>query len=162
MEYKSYYISNTKNVLKKDINNYNFLNPSINDDLDVDDIHYNTSFSEIYSIGKKSIYELEDIFNIFKQNNLKTDIKVYNLQFKICILLNNIKKFINKYNIIYKDYHKLWLNEEFDFPKKIKIQINTNINSNNLEQNDRIKKMHELQTKHLNFKYNNSQIIKKS
>lgn len=54
IEYKSYYISNTKNILKKDINNDNFLNPSINDELDVEDIYYNTAFSEIHSIGKKA------------------------------------------------------------------------------------------------------------
>lgn len=54
IEYKSYYILNTKNILKKDINNDNFLNPSINDELDVEDIYYNTAFSEIHSIGKKT------------------------------------------------------------------------------------------------------------
>lgn len=156
MEYKSYYISNTKNILKKDINNDNFLNPSINDELYVEDIHYNTSFSEIHSVGKKTIYEIEDIFNIFKQNNLKTDIKVYNLQFKICVLLNNIKNFVNKYNILHKDHHKLWLSEEFDFPNNINIKNNKISTTNSLEQNDKIRKMHELQTNHLQCKYNNS------
>lgn len=48
------------------------------------------------------------IIQIFETNIKNTDILNYNLQIKICVLLNNVIKFVNKYNIPEEDIHLEW------------------------------------------------------
>ncbi|ORE01072.1 hypothetical protein BCV72DRAFT_310366 [Rhizopus microsporus var. microsporus] len=66
-----------------------------------------------------------------------TDIKYYNLQFKVACLLKNMWKMIDKYNIEAQPHHRLWYTDGFEFPKndrKIdimvtdKIQVDKNFN----------------------------------
>lgn len=92
-------------------------------------MNFNTDLIELHNIGNKCINNIESFFKILKdKNHIKnTDPKEYNLQLKICVLLYNIKIFVEKYNIKPKFHHKLWMQENFDFPI---IKVNDNIKNN--------------------------------
>ncbi|KAI9488012.1 hypothetical protein BDB00DRAFT_773316 [Zychaea mexicana] len=69
--------------------------------------------------------------NNFMFNNNESTIKVYrfkiyNVQIKLSLLLLNIQKFCQLYNIPNKPNHLLWVNENFDYPNPNR---NNNINS---------------------------------
>lgn len=156
IKFKQYIISNIKKKQKNNINDNNFIGPIVNDDLNTEEILYNTLFNNFHFKGNNTILQIEDLFQILKnKNNLKTDIKIYNLQLKICILLYNIYNFVDKYNIKSNNIHKAWFLDDFEFPKNNIIPVNT---INNLEQINPIKinsKMEELQTKFLELNKNN-------
>ncbi|KAI9488014.1 hypothetical protein BDB00DRAFT_734950, partial [Zychaea mexicana] len=44
------------------------------------------------------------------------NLKIYNVQIKLSLLLLNIQKFCQLYNIPNKPNHLLWVNENFDYP----------------------------------------------
>lgn len=154
-KYKQYFISNTKKKQKNNISNNNFISPFINDNLSTEDILYNTLFNNFHFKGNNTISQVEELFQIFKnKNNLRTDIKIYNLQLKICILLYNIYNFIDKYNIKSNNLHKSWIIDNFDFPKNNIIPIKS---VTDFEQINPIKinsKMEELQIKFLELNEN--------
>lgn len=133
--FKDIIIKNTKENIKKDISE-NIVTTIIDDDLISDDIYYNSNFNDFIKIGKNTINSIENMFLIFKNDNyIRTaDIKIYNLQLKIAILLYNIKIYTEKYNIQIKEIHKIWYEDEtFDFSndmKYISSLINTNNNAN--------------------------------
>src|SRR5690606_17157235 len=89
-----------------------------NEELDPSEERYNKMHS-----GKRS--EIESFFatlsNTMKKFGPNTqskcsDLKVYNLQYKLAILLLNVKKFVEKFNIPVMGHHKQWLDDKFDFP----------------------------------------------
>lgn len=133
--FKDTIIRNTKEKLKKDISE-NIVTTITDEDVISDDIYYNSNFNEYIKKGNHTINNIENMFLIFKNDNYirSADIKIYNLQFKIAILLYNIKIYTEKYNIPIKKIHKKWYEDEtFDFSNNIKYTnslINTNNNAN--------------------------------
>lgn len=150
LKFKNYLIKNTNKKSKNIINDNNFISSINNEDLDSENLQYNISFNEIHSISSKTIDSMEKTFNVFKNNKYKEKSEIYNLQLKTAFLLQNIKMFINKYNIKEKYHHTLWYNNNFDFPTtEFNNNLNIDIKINN--QKDKINKMMELQIKQLNF-----------
>ncbi|KAI8071097.1 uncharacterized protein B0P05DRAFT_619074 [Gilbertella persicaria] len=77
------------------INNSNFMFPirkKINEDLTDDEILYNETFGSFRNI------------------------KLYNIQLKLSLLLLNIQRFCSLYNIPLKPNHLLWANDNFNYP----------------------------------------------
>lgn len=89
----------------------------IDNNLETDDIHYNNDFYTFHNIGNKTMNNIENIFTLLKDKKhiRYSDIKDYQLQLKISILLYNIKTYTEKYNINIKDHHKYWMDLDFDF-----------------------------------------------
>ncbi|KAI7855742.1 hypothetical protein BDC45DRAFT_438856, partial [Circinella umbellata] len=86
--------------------------------------YYNKVFGSFRSIIENQFSELHHKYKRFSNNNsmLKADdIKYVNLQLKVAFLLKNIQKFSEKFNIIIQECHKLWINENFEFPNEKKI-----------------------------------------
>lgn len=53
-----------------------------------------------------------------------SDIKIFNLQFRVACILKNIKLFMEKFNIKEESHHMLWYADGFEFPsKKNKINV---------------------------------------
>jgi len=84
----------------------NFIYPirkQIGIDLNVEEIHYNNTFGSFKSIIKNQFFILGNKFTRFNNNHKATkmyDLKYYNLQLKVAILLKNIQKLVNDFNII--------------------------------------------------------------
>jgi hypothetical protein len=86
------------------------------------EISYNTKFGAFRS-GNESIYStLANKFDRFNNSNAALQVsklETYNLQFRICVLLYNIWKFVETFHIEAQPHHMLWYNDGFDFPTKI-------------------------------------------
>ncbi|KAI8091170.1 uncharacterized protein B0P05DRAFT_450095, partial [Gilbertella persicaria] len=108
--------------------------------LNVQEEHYNKVFGSFRSTVENQFKDLYNKFKRFSNNNsiLKTDdIKYINLQLKVSFLLKNIQNFSDKFNIIVQEQHKLWVNENFDFPSDIRlIDI---VYTNQMEQIEKLK-----------------------
>lgn len=81
-------------------------------------IEFNKMFGSYRSKIETIFADIGNKFNKFdntKTVTKTTNIKGFNLQFKVACLLINIKKFIEKYNIEINEHIKLWKNDEFDF-----------------------------------------------
>ncbi|KAI9327877.1 hypothetical protein BD770DRAFT_299731, partial [Pilaira anomala] len=104
-----------------------------NEDLNIEEKHFNDVFSSFRSAIENVFAELGNTFKRFSNNNstLKTDdYKCTNLQLKVAFLLRNIKLFTETFNIITQDNHKLWCEQDFEFPsdeKLIDIVLNNQI-----------------------------------
>ncbi|KAI7849443.1 hypothetical protein BDC45DRAFT_427087, partial [Circinella umbellata] len=104
------------------LENINFMFPirkNKNEELTDDEILYNETFGSFRSKIENYFGILGNKFKRFNNNerNCKiTDIKTYNIQLKLVLLLLNIKKFVDIYNIPIKPNHILWSNENFNYP----------------------------------------------
>lgn len=91
------------------------------------EIILNQKIGSFRSEMENQFQQLTSIFKRFTNNRSSlqlSDIKVYNLQFRIACLLKNIRFFMEKFNIEPDESHKLWYNDDFEFPSKTnKIQI---------------------------------------
>jgi hypothetical protein len=119
-----YMIENTN------LNAYNFLFPirkQINVDLNNNEIDYNLKFGGFRSKIEKIFADIGDNFKrLNNEKPIKTsDIKVFNIQYKIGCLLLNIKNFVELSNIEIQNEHQKWLHNDFDFPSS---SYNDNIN----------------------------------
>lgn len=153
IKFKQYFISNSKKKQKNNINDNNFISPFIKDNLSTEDILYNTLFNNFYFKGNNTISQIEDFFQIFKnKNSLKTDIKIYNLQLKICTLLHNVYTFVDKYNIKSNNLHKAWIIDNFDFPKNNILPIKPIIDFQQINPIKINNKMDEVQINFLDLK----------
>ncbi|KAG2202819.1 hypothetical protein INT46_006491 [Mucor plumbeus] len=131
----------------KDFSDKNFMYPirkENNKDLLIDEIHYNKKFGSFRSEIEDQFSVLGSKFSRFNNNTaamLITDIKYYNLQFRVACLLKNIWKMVEDYNIEIQPHHMLWYNNKFEFPKKEKMKklqkeiLNLNINNDEIEYN---------------------------
>lgn len=143
-------VSISKNITK---NNFSYpVRKLPGEDLTEAEIEYNEIFGSFRSKVEHKFGDLGKYFQRF--NNCRslpymTDIKVYNLQFKVACLLLNMKIFCEKHTIIPHNYHNLWLTEGFDFPKKEKpINYMLTNNSEIIAQRER---MQEIQQQLLNI-----------
>ncbi|KAI7858239.1 hypothetical protein BDC45DRAFT_411826, partial [Circinella umbellata] len=118
------------------LNDYNFFYPirkQPNENLNKQEKHFYDVFGSFRSSIENQFCELGKKFNRFSNNNptLKIDdYKYVNLQMKIAFLLKNIKIFTETFNIITQDHHKLWIENNFEFPsdnKLIDIVLNNKI-----------------------------------
>jgi Chromo (CHRromatin Organisation MOdifier) domain/DDE superfamily endonuclease len=139
--------------ITKCLNNDNFCYPMKKDNdenLNENEINFNKVFGSFRALIEHQFADIGRTFQRF--NNCKavpymTNIKYYNIQFKVACLLRNIKLFVEKYNIQHDIYYELWRNENFDFPtskKKVVYMLN-----NEQEQMEKINRIEELQDKFL-------------
>lgn len=152
-KYKEFLINNTKNKYNKDISN-NFITNIIDNNLETEDINYNNDFYIFHDISSKTLENIENIFNLLRdEKHMRySDIKDYQLQLKISILLYNIKVYSEKYNVSIKDHHKYWMNLDFDFinsGREIIVQRNLSNNVNKYIQKEVIQKKEIIRKKYL-------------
>jgi hypothetical protein len=104
------------------INNSNFMFPirkKINEDLTEDEILYNETFGSFRSKIEGCFGHLGNKFKRYNNNEGSckiTDIKLYNIQLKLSLLLLNIQRFCSLYSIPLKPNHLLWANDNFNYP----------------------------------------------
>ena len=146
----------------KDFSDKNFMYPirkENNKDLLIDEIHYNKKFGSFRSEIEDQFSVLGSKFSRFNNNTaamLITDIKYYNLQFRVACLLKNIWKMVEDYNIEIQPHHMLWYNNKFEFPKKeSKLDL---VFTNKIDTDINIKEMKKLQKEILNLNINNDEI----
>jgi hypothetical protein len=142
----------------KDISDKNFNPPIRKDDnvkLNIEELDYNKRFGSFRSEIENHFSLLASKFNRFNNNRAAlqiTDMKHYNLQFKVVCLLLNIWKMVKDYNIEVQPYHMLWYNDNFGFPKKEKkLDI---IFNNKVDADKNYNEMFDLQQKLLNLDLN--------
>ena len=108
----------------KDFSDKNFVYPirKENDiNLTVSELHYNFVFGSFRSDIENHFSVLASKFNRFNNNTAAlqiTDMKYYNLQFRLACLLKNIWKMVEDYKIEVQPHHMLWYNDNYEFPKK--------------------------------------------
>lgn len=127
----------------KEFSDKNFVYPirkENNKNLSASELQYNKRFGSFRSEIEDQFSVLASKFNRFNNNTSAmqiTDIKYYNLQFKVACLLKNMWKIVDKYNIEVQPHHMLCYTDGFEFPKndrKIdiivtdKIQVDKNFN----------------------------------
>ncbi|KAG2228452.1 hypothetical protein INT48_008651, partial [Thamnidium elegans] len=127
------YLNSIKYLIENtNLNIYNFIFPirkQINIDLNNNEIDYNLKFGGFRSKIEKIFADIGDNFKrLNNEKPIKTsDIKIFNIQYKIGCLLLNIKKFVQLSNMEIQNEHQKWLHNDFDFPSS---QFNNNINHN--------------------------------
>lgn len=148
------------------LNDNNFFYPIRKENgmkLNTQEEHYNKVFGSFRSLMENQFKDIHNKFKRFSNNNsiLKTDeIKYINLQLKVVFLLKNIQTFSEKFNIITQEHHKLWINDDFNFPSDSRlVDI---VYTNEMEQSEKLKEMDKLQKDLLNLHVediNNDMII---
>ena len=126
-----------------------------NVNLSIDELHYNKNFGSFRSEIEDQFSVLASKFNRFNNNTAAmqiTDIKYYNLQFRVACLLKNIWKMVEDQNIEVQPHHMLWYNDSFEFPKKESKLDLVFINKINTDIN--IKEMKKLQKEILELNIN--------
>lgn len=120
--------------------------------LNTQEEYYNKVFGSFRSLIENQFKDIYNKFKRFSNNNsiIKTDdIKYINLQLKVVFLLKNIQTFSEKFNIITQEHHKLWINDNFNFPSDSRlIDI---VYTNEMEQSEKLKEMDKLQKDLLNL-----------
>lgn len=119
-----------ENVLQEVLNKYNNVGLQINKsnfcfpikkeknvDLEEDEADFNTQLGSYRSTIESYFAKFSNTFKRFgnRANTRITKEKTYNIQIKLAILLYNIKHFVEMNNVEEKPYHRLWLEENFDF-----------------------------------------------
>lgn len=134
-----------------ELSDKNFIYPirkEIGIDLNAQEVHFNKVFGKYRNTVENQFRELTKTFKRFSKNNsiIKTnDYKYINLQLKTALLLRNIKRFSEKFNIITQPHHKLWENSHFEYPSEKKlIDI---VFSNEMETMNKIAEIEALQNK---------------
>jgi hypothetical protein len=143
---------------KLNLNDKNFFYPIRKEsgiELSKQDEHYNKVFGSFRSIVENQFKDFYNKFKRFSNNDsiLKTDdIKYINLQLKVVFLLKDIQLFQDKFSIITQDHHKLWIEDNFDFPNDNKlIDI---VYTNQMEQIKKLKDLDIIQKKLLDMDIN--------
>lgn len=163
------FIKQFENLCKNkniNLNDKNFFYPIRKENgiaLNKQEEHYNKVFGSFRSLVENQFKDLYNKFRRFSNNNsiLKTDdIKYINLQLKVVFLLKNIQNFTEKFNIIVHEQHKIWINDNFDFPSDMRlIDI---VYTNQMEQMEKLKEINKLQNDFINLDIdveNNNMII---
>jgi hypothetical protein len=149
-----------KNIELNDNNLFYPIRKEPDQDLNIQEKHFNDVFGSFRSAIENQFCELHNKFKRFSNNNstLKTDdYKYVNLQLKVASLLKNIKTFTETFNIITQDHHKLWVSEQFEFPKENKlIDI---VLCNEIKQLEKIKIMTEMQKEFTDIDINDDMIV---
>jgi hypothetical protein len=135
----------------KDINFVFPARKEIDKDLTINELHYNKVFGSYRSTIENEFSVIGSKFERFNNNRSPvqvSDIKYYNLQFKVVCLLKNILNMVQNHNIEELPHHKLWHSDHFEFPiieSKLNIAFNDELT---IDKN--YKEMSELQNKLLN------------
>lgn len=142
----------------KEFSDKNFMYPirkENNINLSISELHYNKKFGSFRSEIEDQFSVLASKFNRFNNNTAAmqiTDIKYYNLQFRVACLLKNIWKMVEDHNIEVQPHHMLWYTENFEFPKKeSKLDL---VFIDKIKTDSNIKEMKELQKEILNLNIN--------
>ncbi|KAI9243149.1 hypothetical protein BDA99DRAFT_449402 [Phascolomyces articulosus] len=107
-----------------DFNNYNFQYPIRKEKdkkLTINEKNFNKKFGSFRSEIENQFSVLGSKFKRFSNNNSTlqlSDIKYYNLQFRVACLLKNINLMVEKYDIKEEPHHRLWYSDNFEFPSK--------------------------------------------
>lgn len=91
-------------------------------DLTEEELNFNKQLGSYRSTIETFFANFSHIFKKFshKSNSRITKERTYNAQLKLSLVLYNIKNFVKKNNVEEKPYHKLWLEQDFDFFDYIK------------------------------------------
>jgi hypothetical protein len=116
--------------------------------LHAEEANFNSMFGAFRSMVENTFSELGTAFN--KHNN-KDPIRVnskkaFNLNLRLCLLLLNIKKFVNILQIQELPHHRSWMEDGFDYPTDKKIipdLTETYTVQNKLEYGDEMLKVQE-------------------
>ena len=113
-----------------DLTYRNFASPirkSCSKDLDQEQANYNNIFGSFRSLIEDTFGELGLTFE--KHNNrapVRVDKKkTYNLMLRLCLVLQNVKKFVQIHGIEPLPHHSLWLEKDFEYPTKENTRIDT-------------------------------------
>ncbi|KAG2215608.1 hypothetical protein INT45_013094 [Circinella minor] len=138
----------------------NFLHPIRKEPgqkLTLNETHFNNKFGSFRSSIEAQFSMLGSKFERFNNNRAAlqiSDIKYYNIQFRVACILTNIWRFVDKYDIEVQPYHKLWYGKGFEFPsKKNKLDL---VFSNEQKVNTEYNEMVEMQQKFLQLNMNQS------
>ncbi|KAG2208817.1 hypothetical protein INT45_010130 [Circinella minor] len=102
----------------------NFLHPIRKEPgqkLTLNETHFNNKFGSFHSSIEAQFSMLGSKFERFNNNRAAlqiSDIKYYNIQFRVACILTNIWRFVDKYDIEIQPHHKLWYGKGFKFPSK--------------------------------------------
>lgn len=80
-------------------------------------LDFNEKFGSFRSTIETQFAEVGNVFKKFSNSNATTktaNIKYYNLQFKLCILLRNISHYSKKFEIEVLEHHTRWYHDKFD------------------------------------------------
>ncbi|KAG2215273.1 hypothetical protein INT45_004092 [Circinella minor] len=136
----------------------NFLHPIRKEPeqkLTLNETHFNNKFGSFRSSIEAQFSMLGSKFERFNNNRAAlqiSDIKYYNIQFRIACILTNIWQFVDKYDIEVQPYHKLWYGKGFEFPSN-KNKLNL-VFSNEQKVNTEYNEMVEMQQKFLQLNMN--------
>lgn len=86
-------------------------------DLTDEELNFNKQLGSYRSTIETFFANFSHTFKKFshKSNSRITKERTYNVQLKLSLVLYNIKNFVKKNNVEEKPYHKLWLEQDFDF-----------------------------------------------
>lgn len=91
--------------------------------LHTDEANFNSMFGGFRSMVENTFSELGAAFS--KHNNkdpIRVDTKMeFNMNLRLCLLLLNIKKFVNILQIQESPHHRAWMEEGFDYPTDKKV-----------------------------------------
>lgn len=132
-------VVNDSNVINIKNFIYPFRKPK-NNTLNMEENRYNSIFGSFRSKIESIFSDLGNSFErLSNKKPIRTDnINIFNLQFKMCCLLLNIKKMEQKGYIIIEEYHKNWMLNNFDFLFKDD-SFNSNVIEKSINLENRIK-----------------------
>lgn len=126
----------------------------------INEKNFNKKFGSFRSEIENTFSVLSNKFKRFNNNGSAlqiSDIKIYNLQFRVACLLKNMSLFIEKYNIKEEPHHVLWFSDGFEFPSENKQNI---VFSNERKVNENYNKMLNLHEEFLKLNLHNQNITK--
>lgn len=156
------FIENCIKYGNEHINKNNFMYPirkQANIDLTETEKIYNDTLGSFRSSIEHNFGIFGNTFLRFNNNERTTkvtNLRVYNLQIKMSLLLLSIEKFCKLYNISIQPHHMLWMNHNFDFPDPNKRNQHDIIESFDLERiNYMTNKQNELISNYFSLHENN-------
>ncbi|KAF8970748.1 hypothetical protein BGZ46_010401 [Entomortierella lignicola] len=86
---------------------------------------YNNAFSGFRSKIESCFGDMQSTFSKFTHNApiRFSDSKIFDLQYKLCCLLMNIKKIVDVAKIPTQTHHTFWMQDTFDFPNSTEHQM---------------------------------------
>lgn len=143
------------------LNDFNFIYPIRKDrniDLNHIEVDYNNQFGSFRSKMEKTFAYIGNTFKKFnnKKPFLTTNIKIFNIQYKIAATLVNIKNYVSLNNINPSAFHSYWINDNFDYLYKENPILNEGyINLPNIDTRiNNLEKMRLLQKQFLGIQLN--------
>lgn len=110
-------------IEKENLEEHNFCFPirkKRSQPLDEEEVNFNSMFGGFRSMSEATFGDLVKTFAKFnKKNIVRTSCKKeFNLAFRLCLLLLNIRNFVHAWDIVEQPHHRDWMNEGADYPRE--------------------------------------------